>query len=367
MNSLFQPAMPGKKNRKRRHQMLFDDGDHTVCGSITSLDSLRSHLQTAIEIEHATIPPYLCALYSIKEGTNPFAYANIQSVVMEEMLHMLLAANILNAIGGQPAINQPDFIPEYPTYLPHSDDAFLVPLGKFSKDSINVFLDIEQPAAKCAPPQADNWHTIGQFYDAIKHALRHFDHITPGGIFTGNPDHQLTENDYYGGGGKLVKVVQLSDALLGINEIIGQGEGRNGTILDTDHSLFGEEIDYAHYFKFNEILLEKEYRPTDKPQDSPSGPSVKVEWDEVWNMQLNPKMADYPEDSQLYQKTLGFNQTYMALLDSIHNACNGNPRELDQSIPLMYDLKYKALELMRTPIGDGVMAGPSFEYVESRG
>ena len=38
--------------------------------AITTVDSLRSHLQWAIEIEHGTLPPYLCALYSIEEGAN---------------------------------------------------------------------------------------------------------------------------------------------------------------------------------------------------------------------------------------------------------------------------------------------------------
>ena len=37
---------------------------------VTTLDDLREHLQWAIELEHATLPPYLCALYSIKPGTN---------------------------------------------------------------------------------------------------------------------------------------------------------------------------------------------------------------------------------------------------------------------------------------------------------
>ncbi len=30
---------------------------------IATLDDLRTHLQWAIELEFATIPPYLCALY----------------------------------------------------------------------------------------------------------------------------------------------------------------------------------------------------------------------------------------------------------------------------------------------------------------
>lgn len=38
--------------------------------AITSIESLREHLQWALELEHATIPPYLCALYSIKKGHN---------------------------------------------------------------------------------------------------------------------------------------------------------------------------------------------------------------------------------------------------------------------------------------------------------
>ena len=38
--------------------------------SISNLDELRDHLQTAVEIEWSTIPPYLCALWSIEEGTN---------------------------------------------------------------------------------------------------------------------------------------------------------------------------------------------------------------------------------------------------------------------------------------------------------
>src|SRR5690606_14644850 len=37
---------------------------------ITTVASLRTHLQWALELEHSTIPPYLCALYSIPDGSN---------------------------------------------------------------------------------------------------------------------------------------------------------------------------------------------------------------------------------------------------------------------------------------------------------
>jgi len=35
--------------------------------AINSIESLRQHLQLAFVIEHATLPPYLSALYSIRE------------------------------------------------------------------------------------------------------------------------------------------------------------------------------------------------------------------------------------------------------------------------------------------------------------
>ncbi|WP_170113215.1 ferritin-like domain-containing protein [Ahniella affigens] len=366
--SLFQKVRGG-----RRRQMLTYEEVPGVADSAKSLlktahhelslEQVRRHLQTAIEIEHATIPTYLCALYSIHDGTNTFAVQNIQGVVMEEMLHMLLACNILNAIGGHPAIDHPKFIPEYPTYLPHSADLFLVPLQKFSRDTIQVFLDIEKPAHRPAPPQPNHWDTIGQFYKSIKFALIHLERTTPGGIFHGDPARQMQPHHYYGGGGKLVPIHNLDDAVLAIDEIVGQGEGVNGTIIDSDSVLFGEDVEYAHYFRFNEIMSERRYRPTDKANAPPSGPPVAVDWNAVYAMRPNPKMADYPEGSELYAKTLGFNRTYMALLTSIHNAVNGDPPELMKAVPLMYDLKYQALELMVTPWKEGMTAGPSFEYV----
>jgi len=346
-----------------RHQLLPLDLPTGQAGSINTIASLRHHLQTAIELEHSTIPPYLCALYSINAQSNEFAYRTIQSVVMEEMLHMILAANILNAIGGSPAINKPKFIPEYPSYLPHSNDAFLVPLQKFSPACLQVFLQIEQPAVACAPPEAHHYATIGQFYAAIKQALCHLDSVTSGGIFTGEVGRQITPEHYYGGGGQLISVHNLEDAILAINEIIGQGEGMNGSIIDTDHVLFGEQIEYAHYFKYMEILHERRYLPTDSAQLPPTGSAVQVNWSAVSNMQDNPKMSDYKKGSDLWQKTYEFNYSYMQLLNQLHSACNGEPPALMQAIPVMYDLKYKALELMQIPTANGKMAGPSFEYV----
>lgn len=86
--------------------------------SITTVESLREHLKTAIELEHSTIPPYLCALYSIHDASNQYAVEVVQSVFIEEMLHLTLAANLLNAIGGEPVLDDPRLLPPHPACLP---------------------------------------------------------------------------------------------------------------------------------------------------------------------------------------------------------------------------------------------------------
>lgn len=54
----------------------------------------------------------------------------------------------------------------------------------------------------------------------------------------------------------------------------------------------------------------------------------------------------------------------MALLNNLHDTCNGDPKSIINSVALMYDLKCRAQELMKTLFGDDrLMAGPGFEYV----
>ena len=52
---------------------------------VLSLKYVRQLLQTAIEVEHSTIPLYLTTGYSIRNQSS-FSARVIKSVVMEEML-----------------------------------------------------------------------------------------------------------------------------------------------------------------------------------------------------------------------------------------------------------------------------------------
>ena len=214
-----------------------------------------------------------------------------------------------------------------------------------------------------SPPEAESYRTIGQFYAAIREAMVRLDRETPGGIFTGEPARQLPASAYYGAGGQLLPIKNLGDALEAISEIVGQGEGMEGQISDPDHLLFGQDIEYAHYYRFNEVRLGRRYVPNDSPDAPPSGPPVAVCWESTLDMRPNPKMADYPEGSSLWQQTRAFNSSYMQLLDALHWTCNGRPERLRQAVPLMYELKYQAQALLQMPDGQGHRAGPSFEYV----
>lgn len=166
----------------------------TIFGTITSLESLREHLQWEIELEHSTIPPYLCALYSIEPARDLEAIEVISSVVVEELLHLTLAANLLNAVGGRPQLATPKMLPGYPRPLPHSDRSFEISLFRFGPEAIESFLKIEKPSPRIDHPEGDNYETIGQFYQAIEGGFRQLSAtlVTPRYFLATRYDRSLT-------------------------------------------------------------------------------------------------------------------------------------------------------------------------------
>jgi CDGSH-type Zn-finger protein len=335
--------------------------------AITTVDSLRRHLQWAIEIEHGTLPPYLCALYSIKEGYNEEAAEVVHSVFMEEMLHLTMAANLLNAVGGSPKLDTPSLLPRFPTYLPHSNRAFEVPLMKFSREAVDVFLKIERPGEHDGLPEDDKFETIGQFYEAIEVALKRLaGELGEEALFSGDPARQVTDELYYGGSGRIVTVTDLQSALAALEEIVEQGEGlQHQEVWDGDRDMFHpEREEVAHYFRFQEIYVGRRHAPGDTPQSGPTGEPFNVDWEAVHNMRPNPRSKDYPKGSEIRAQMNEFNHAYSGVLHLLDECFNGSPRLLAVATGAMYGLKEQAIELMKLPSGDGeTTVGPSFEYV----
>jgi hypothetical protein len=145
-------------------------------------------LRCAIKLEHATLPPYLTAMWSIKDRQSP-AYKILRSIVYEEMGHMGTACNLLTTIEGEPPLSDKDFIPTYPTILPCDIAPKTIPpnmlqwkvgLSRLTPAVVSdVFMIIEYPEGPVQTMEleggalARRFHTIGEFYDAIAETLPH--------------------------------------------------------------------------------------------------------------------------------------------------------------------------------------------------
>jgi hypothetical protein len=336
-------------------------------GRVATIESLREHLQWASELEHSTIPPYLCALYSLDAGRNPEATEVLTSVVVEEMLHMTLAVNLLNAVGGRPQLDNQKLLPGYPRSLPHGDRSFEISLCRFGREAIETFLKIEQPSPTGALPEGDNYETIGQFYDAIKRGFRELSaDLGEANVFSGDPTRQVTDQHFYSGGGRIIAVNDLATALAALEEIVEQGEGTNHIqVWDGDSDVFHPERDQvAHYFRFQELKLGRRYRRGDTPRSGPTGDPISVDWEGILPMGTNPRSSDHAPGSQIRAAQEEFNQSYCALLQLLEQAFDGAPQMLGSAIGAMYTLKTLAQALMQIPIEDGLTtAGPTLEYV----
>jgi Ferritin-like len=332
-------------------------------------------LQKAIELEHATLPPYLYAYYSLgadnyAAGTANLGIANlILSVIQEEMLHFAIACNILNAIGGSPCIDKSDFIPDYPGPLPGGVESNLVVhLKRFSlQQDLDTFMTIEEPEDPLhfrALAMTETQVTIGQYYAKIKDKIAELGQ----GIFTGDPSRQVL-----GGGfpsSELFPIRSVADAGKGIEIIQQQGEGTTTSPLDPD-GIPRSENQFAHYYRFAEIYHGHELQavPNPPPGTPPDqlyrydGAPIPFDESKVLPVIDNPSASKYPPNTQAHYLNNNFNYAYTSLLKSLHHAFNGHPDYLKAAIRLMHSLRELALEMMTsTRLPNGENPGPSFEY-----
>ncbi|MCA6096039.1 ferritin-like protein [Streptomyces sp. SCA3-4] len=335
---------------------------------------LHLFLQAALALEHLTIPPYLTAMYTLRPGTNRHAFYAIRGVVLEEMLHMTLVANLLNAVGGTPCVADPRFVTGYPAVLPFSKEKVPVALRHFGPEALDTFLYIERPDYVAEPPGhpsvADDggWTSIGQFYNTIREGLlRLADELGERELFCGDPALQVGPRDFYNSGGEVLTVTDLDSALLALRVITEEGEGVSGTVFDSDDALFGEAREPAHYFRFDEIRRQRSYGPHDTPASGPTGPAVDVRWSDAYPIDPAAKAADYPPGSGVRLAADRFNEAYAWLLCVLERAFTGEPTALQGAIPAMLELRDLAEQLYRNPHPDpakraqGLYASPTYE------
>jgi hypothetical protein len=145
---------------------------------------LNYHLQHALNLEFWTIPLYLTALYSIKglkglkHADFPDAAKLIFSVVIQEMLHMELVCNLINALGFSPKFELPNYderkgipyIHPPKEYLPEElHDYHVRPLG-LNEESLRLFCVIElpHPQKEITWEKEKSYDSIAELYEALR-------------------------------------------------------------------------------------------------------------------------------------------------------------------------------------------------------
>jgi Ferritin-like len=338
---------------------------------------LIAWLQTAMELELATIPPYLVALLSIRLPSNREPAELIRSVMVEEMLHLALVANVLNAVGGRPRLDK-DAIPRYPLKMTFEGKVFenrqfWIDLAPFSEDVIRIFMKIEEPQE---PPRSVGFtesivkidvpgFTIGEFYARIVSLLEEMEQESPGCVFVGRPDLQIKKDYYWSGGGQIVAVQDLASAREALDLVIKQGEGAWTSGVGRVATDFGDNFQMGHYYRFSEIFYHQKYKRSDDPNKPPTGDKISVDYAKVYPFKKNPRSTDYRGASELKKLNDEFNRRYSDMLRQLQEALHGSPKTLYSAImDSMHHLTPIAHQMMKTPIiaGDKTTGCPTFQW-----
>jgi hypothetical protein len=315
-------------------------------------------VQTAIDLEFSTLPPYLYAKFSIPENQNTASAKRIYSVIIEEMIHMCLACNILNAIGGTPSINPPT----YPGPLPGDVGGNLtIHLYPFSQAAMQQGMDIETPVDPVDPPQAealkatDEPITIGEYYARVDDALKSL----PASSWTAGRN-QISDAQYFQG--QIFPVNNYDDAHRAISNIVSEGEGTPtaGNPLDFQNEL-------AHYYRFEEVYRNQLLEKANNSVGYVWGDSLGVNWNGVYPAITDPESHDFSNDPPAAQAAQeACNKAYSTMVDELRKAFSGQSGNLGNAVSAMFQLRMAANQALLTPLADGKsVAGPSFRYLNS--
>lgn len=326
---------------------------------LQSVDDARRLLQLAMQVELTTLPPYLYAQLTIAPGTNQPARERVRSVALEEMIHMCLACNILNALGGTPVLADAAVVPVYPGAMPGGIGAqdgkpFIVRLLPFSRDAMKQGMDIEEPEDPLVPPlRAAEGEpesiTIGAFY----HQLDAFLSTLPASAWSIGRN-QLTDDQFFAG--ELFAVNGYPDAHRAIERIVSQGEGTAKDPLDF-------EQDLAHFYRFQEIYLDRVLTSADNEVGYVWGEPLGVNWAAALPAISDPGLHDFSHDPPARAAQDACDLAYTTMLLELQRAVRGEPGRLGNAVRAMFDLRLASIRALTIPLaGTAQVAGPAFRF-----
>ncbi|MFF3731038.1 ferritin-like protein [Streptomyces sp. NPDC002476] len=331
-------------------------------------DWLKEATQQAILLELATLPPYLCGLWSIDDtGGDERVPDALRVVVFDEMSHLGLACNLLTTIGGTPRLADETVVPTYPGPLPGGvRPGLTVTLGGLTKASLEMYAQIEEPDDPVVNAGVAAHTSIGAFYTAILDAFRAHPELIRG-------FRQLTRNmEHHGSGNSVVPLTTLGAVESAIGVIKEQGEG---TSASPENPHPGERGELAHFYVFREIYHGRELVKVsdDPPRWAFEGPEIPMP--RTLPMGIVPR-GGWPRegpaaaDAGTTELLDTFNHSYSAMLRLLEQAWQQDvPAQakelLNNAVSRMFTLQEPAQSLMRRPLpdGSGQTYGPEFRYV----
>ena len=364
---------------------------------IGNRDELERELQIAAELEHSLCCQYLFAAFSLRQTIKDFPprsgqqrrqrqqlemirrwSSSIMLIARQEMEHLAIVCNLLNAIDGQLNFNRPNFpqpAKRYPLGVP-----FL--LERLTESALRRFVCFEKPddvdgffwdhvasdaredlkALEMLPSASTRWSSVQELYEQINTA---FNTLDPRDIFIGSPQRQV-EQSRFAYRITVLPVTNAAEASQAIGLIVEQGEGIGLTPVMPDES---------HFRLFLNILQEFEVARQSMPRFNPTFPVVD-----------NPALKLHPNAGKGYlvkhhvtrEVMKLFNDAYYVMLSMLkswfekYTGSQMPPQEAAEFYAAFFPLMTMAIRplgemLTRMPADEdenGRTAGPSFELEE---
>ncbi|HLF72073.1 MAG TPA: ferritin-like domain-containing protein [Dehalococcoidia bacterium] len=346
-------------------------------------EDLIALLYQAAELEHGLACSYLFTAFSLKEhldeGLTPEQLEKVLEweqtfihIAIQEMGHLLLATDLVVAIGGAPHLDRPNFPQPTSYYLPDYDLA----LRPFSKQTLEHFIYVERPEsvilAPVLKPQAntpiieprdnligpdpEQFDTVADIYDQIAEDFKSLvERYGEQRVFVARPQTAFLYASL--GLEEIDPLTNLEAVLEAIELIVTEGEGDRGNRAD------------SHYGLFKKIHAEYTAMLAESPDFEPARPVLNNPFPRT-----PPASTGSPSivtDPVIIEMMDLFDAGYATMLQTLGRVFAPNG-ETEDDLKLLLDVALTAMSrglaplgnlLMRLPAGSdypGMNAGPSF-------
>lgn len=263
-------------------------------------------LQQALRREHSLIPPLLAAWLSLKPAANRALSTLLQEAIASQIRRMALAAKLQIAIGGQPRVALPGFVPAYPSSPPLAPEAPAMGIEPFS---LRLLRDVLLPQIALCSDGENRHEGAAGFYRSLQEGFQQCHKQL-------NFDARRSQALDYPPGPPIAAIRGLDDALATLNELA------------------------SHHAPLCDGLA------AFAASDSPPG----FDQDGVWPMPANVRLDDYPPGNLEQALLARFSACYADFLSHLDAAFAGRALAMADALDLLFDLRLLAASLMNPAI-----------------